>query len=110
MKQKTVLNISETALVALFRWEITPPEGCVLLFRTETDPSPQELIGPAGEGSIELVEPRTPAVVELQATRALFTLNVFRVQRDSNCSRRNLETHVLHWRINSDHHSTFSKL
>jgi hypothetical protein len=68
MKQKTVLNISETALVALFRWEITPPEGCVLLFRTETDPSPQELIGPAGEGSIELVEPRTVYFERLPGT------------------------------------------
>lgn len=42
-----------------FRWTITPPEGRVLLYRTETDPSPQELNGPSGEGIIEIVEPQT---------------------------------------------------
>jgi hypothetical protein len=59
MKHKCTLNCPETAAMYFFKWEITPPEGGVLLYRTQTDPSPQELRGPSGEGSIEILEPRT---------------------------------------------------
>ena len=63
MKQKVILDklpaMPGMGVIARLKWTITPPEGRVLLYRTETDPTPQELNGPSGEGSIDIVEPRT---------------------------------------------------
>lgn len=54
---RVTLPIPETAVEVFFHWEITPDTGRVHLLRTPTDPTPQILIGPSGNGHAELVEP-----------------------------------------------------
>lgn len=56
---KCSVSVPDTASEVQFRWEITPPSGAVKIYRTPTDPTPQTLRGPSGEGCAELVEPVT---------------------------------------------------
>ena len=58
-KVKFTLTVAPTAIVVWFKWEITPEDGRVMLYRTLTDPVPQTLHGPSGEGSSDLTEPQT---------------------------------------------------
>ena len=59
MLQKIMVSVPDMAVEVFFHWEITPPQGRVLLYRTPTDPSPQSLVRPSGKGRAELVELRT---------------------------------------------------
>ena len=59
MLQKALLSIPDGVQEVFFRWEITPANGHVKLYRTPTDPAPQELIGPAGAGRTQVVERQT---------------------------------------------------
>lgn len=62
MKQMMTLDhlpaLPGITVIAQFKWTMSPTDGRVLLYRTETDPTPQELNGPSGEGSIEVLESR----------------------------------------------------
>jgi hypothetical protein len=60
MKQMVTLDdlpaLAGVPVIAHFKWTMSPREGRVLLYRVETDPTPQELNGPSGGGSIEILE------------------------------------------------------
>jgi hypothetical protein len=62
MKQLVTLDhlpaLAGVPVIAQFRWTMSPRDGRVMLYRAETDPTPQELNGPSGEGSIEILESR----------------------------------------------------
>jgi hypothetical protein len=62
MKQIVTLDhlpaLAGVPVIAQFKWTISPRDGRVMLYRAETDTTPQELIGPSGEGSIEILESR----------------------------------------------------
>ena len=62
-------------VIALFKWTIVPNEGRVLLYRTETDPAPQELKGASGTGSIDLQELRAVYYELLPGTHS-FEMNI----------------------------------
>ena len=62
MKRMVMLDhlpaLASVPVIAHFKWTISPRDGRVLLYRVETDPTPQELNGPSGAGSIEVREAR----------------------------------------------------
>jgi hypothetical protein len=74
MKQSVTLDqlpaVPGVSVIALFEWTIVPSEGHVLLYRTETDPAPQELKGSTGEGSIDILESRAVYYELLSGTRS----------------------------------------
>ena len=56
---KATLSIPETARAAIVQYNIEPPTGRVLLYKTPLDQFPMTLEGPGGELVITLSEPRT---------------------------------------------------
>lgn len=62
MKQMVMLDhlpaLASVPVIAHFKWTISPRDVRVLLYRVETDPTPQELNGPSGAGNIEILEAR----------------------------------------------------
>jgi hypothetical protein len=58
-QNKATLSIPETAQAAIIQYEIEPPAGKVLLYKTPHDQSPVTIEGPGGELIISLSEPRT---------------------------------------------------
>jgi hypothetical protein len=62
MKQMITLDhlpaLAGVPVIAQFKWTMSPRDGRVLLYRAETDPTPQELNGPSGEGSVEILKSR----------------------------------------------------
>jgi len=62
MKQMVILDhlpaLAGVPVIAQFQWTMSPRDGRVLLYLEETDPTPQELNGPSGEGNIEILESR----------------------------------------------------
>jgi hypothetical protein len=54
MKQMVTLDdlpaLAGVPVIAHFKWTMSPRDGPVLLYRVETDPTPQELNGPSGGG------------------------------------------------------------
>ncbi len=56
---RSTLSIPETAKEATVQFEIEPPAGKVLLYKTLLDPSPITLEGPGGERLVTRSEPRT---------------------------------------------------
>ena len=74
MKQMVTLDhlpaLAGVPVIAQFKWTMSPRDGRVMLNRAETDPTPQELNGPSGEGNIEILGSRALYYELLPATNS----------------------------------------